>query len=125
MGTLKSARAVEVDTEMARKKHRADVEEGAARGRGDHVTLQMMQVQQEGQGMTADGQSESSMRTKQALVNKMPKFFAWVRSLDENHKFVEVKTMIPTDDNWKNIEPDHMTDRRYAPILSCYMCLVK
>ena len=127
MGTLTTRRGA-VDEEMPRgKKPRpSQVDEGPAQGRGTQVTLAIMRQQQEGAGMTAHGQSDANMRTKAALANKLPKFFSWVQSLQENHQYNVVKTLIPADDHYTSMSPAQMTDRRYVSdffVLYLFCCV--
>jgi hypothetical protein len=65
-----------------------------------------------GPSMVAEGQSESAENTRAATRAKIPKFFAWLESLSDEHEYASAKMFLPASRDWTDLSTDQMIDRR-------------
>ena len=86
---------------------------GAATTAAPHMRLAMGSgTGSGGPSIVAQGQSDSAHATRAAVWKKMPKFFQWLKSLPEDHEYAGAQMFLPVNDDWRNLPPHHMIDRR-------------
>jgi hypothetical protein len=105
MGTRGRDENLEEDAMQGRKR---------SRGGGTAATLMRLGMGAAGGGpsMVAEGQSESAQQTRAAVQRKIPKFFAWLASLSDEHDYAAAKIFVPASRDWTHLSTDQMMDRR-------------